>query len=214
MHGCLWQWVYLGLCTHPLVIPISAGELDVLRDLDFLLAKQRLTEKVVKSMAGVERELHEWVAQSDFPFPEGTQIKAGKIAKGENYRQLPYFVLDYPRLFSQQSTFAFRSMLWWGHEWSCTLHLSGAALEQFKEALLTHLPGAPDYFCIHPTPWEYHFGADNYVPLHALNAAQIEHHLAVSGFVKVSNFTTLENWVHFPAFTREVFARFLTYLMP
>jgi len=214
VHGCLWQWVHLGLCTRPLVIPLSASELNVLSDRDFLMAKQRLTEKVVKHLAQTERELQAMVATSGFPFPEGTQVKAGKIAKGENYRQLPYFVLDYPRLFSHQSTFAFRSMLWWGHQYSCTLHLSGDALMQFRESLLTHLPSASDYFCIHQTPWEYHFGSDNYVPLSTLNANQIEQHLAGTGFVKVSNFTTLENWANFPSFTREVFARFLTYLMP
>ena len=49
-----------------------------------------------------------------------------KIAKGENYLQLPYVLLDYPRCFDKENIFAIRTMFWWGNFFSITLHLSGS----------------------------------------------------------------------------------------
>ena len=54
-----------------------------------------------------------------------------KIARGENYKGLPYVMLDYPRCFDKQDVCAVRSFFWWGHYFSCTLHLKGAYLRQY-----------------------------------------------------------------------------------
>ena len=69
-------------------------------------------------------------------FPHAVDALNGKIFRGENYRQLPYLVLDYPKHFSKESVLAFRTMLWWGNFFSCTLHLQGKALDERRSSLI------------------------------------------------------------------------------
>lgn len=185
-------------------------EVDVLANKDFLLLKSSVSEKVTAYLADIERALHQEIKASDFPFPKGTFLRAGKISKGENYRLLPYFILDYPRLFSNKQVFAFRSMVWWGNHFSCTLHLSGPILDDFRSALLQNLPKNPDlYFCVNSQPWEYHYGRENYRQIKDLTTENIVHQLEQNHFVKISNFIAVSEWDRFKSFTLKSFARFL-----
>ena len=100
-----------------------------------------------------------------------TNIESPKIFKGENYRQLPYIVLDYPRHFSTDRVFAFRSMFWWGKEFSFTLHLQGKAWEYYRNRVAERmgmLTGNDFYCCVNNSPWQYYFENDNYVVLDEL----------------------------------------------
>jgi hypothetical protein len=58
-------------------------------------------------------------------FPEEVFNIAPKIYKGEQFNELPYVMMDYPRYFTKQNIFAIRSFFWWGNFFSLTLHLSG-----------------------------------------------------------------------------------------
>lgn len=95
-----------------------------------------------------------------------------KISRGENYRGLPYQVLDFPRLFGKQDVFAVRLLFWWGHYFSATLHLSGRYKSESLPALLEAYPllsGKGYCLGIHPDPWLHHFEADTYRPLTEIN---------------------------------------------
>lgn len=107
----------------------TEAELEYLSDSDFLLTKRRVIDKVIHSFADLEKDLKKLVSTSDYQFPPDIQLQAGKISRGENYRGLPYVILDYPRLFSHEAIFAYRTMFWWGNFFSNTLHVSGSALE-------------------------------------------------------------------------------------
>ncbi|MAY84427.1 MAG: hypothetical protein CMP59_09875 [Flavobacteriales bacterium] len=60
---------------------------------------------------------------------------SAKVNRGENYKGFPYLVMDYPRLFSKKHVFAYRTLFWWGHFVSCTLHLKGSFLADFSNRL-------------------------------------------------------------------------------
>lgn len=107
----------------------TARELEYLSDRDFLLTKRRVIDKVVHSFAELEKDLKQLVITCGYQFPPDAFLQAGKISKGENYRGLPYVILDYPRLFSHDAIFAYRTMFWWGNFFSNTLHVSGSALQ-------------------------------------------------------------------------------------
>ena len=83
-----------------------------------------------------ERQLKALISASDFEFPSNAFLKAGKISKGDSYLDLPYFVLDYPRLFSKEDVFAYRVMVRWGHEISFTFHLGGHSKSKYVFANL------------------------------------------------------------------------------
>ncbi|MEI9808974.1 MAG: hypothetical protein WDO16_14545 [Bacteroidota bacterium] len=82
--------------------------------------------------------------------PEVIKISP-KISKGENYKGLPYLVLDYPRYFEKDNHFAVRSMFWWGNFFSSTLHLSGIYKKKYTsaiEASFTQLQENDFFICV------------------------------------------------------------------
>lgn len=192
---------------------VTDQELEVLSNRDFLKIKASVMEKAVAYLAEIERELHAKIGETDFPFPKNTFLKAGKISKGEQYRLLPYVILDYPRLFSKKEVFAFRSMIWWGHHYSCTLHLSGPSLQWFGNSLKEKLQTEENvYFCVNSHPWDYHYGEENYLPVQTIDPQKIVHQIEQHGFVKISKFIPVYEWNDYKSFTLESFARFLRYL--
>ncbi|ELR68947.1 hypothetical protein C900_05640 [Fulvivirga imtechensis AK7] len=129
-------------------------EIRYLSDKDFLLTKRVVIEKVVNLFAELEASLKKEVEHTTDPFPSRAFLKAGKISKGENFRGLPYVILDYPRLFSKEAVFAYRTMFWWGNFFSNTLHVSGAALEYFPKRQIVKYP-LPLYLQTSGDPWDH-----------------------------------------------------------
>lgn len=212
MSGSFWKWFHLGFRPNTLVMSLSDDELNILNNTQFLQLKYQLTEKVIAYFSSIERALHQEVQQVDFKFPEGTFLKSGKISKGEQYRLLPYFILDYPRLFTQKEIFAYRTMLWWGHHLSCTLQLSGPVLERNKESLIKNISlDKSAYFCVNDQPWDYHFESDNYLPVRELTIDEMNKHILQNGFVKISDYLPLKDWDQYKSFSLKTFARFLRY---
>ena len=127
-----------------------------------------------------------------------------KIFKGENYRQLPYIVLDYPRHFSTDRGFAFRSMFWWGKEFSFTLHLQGKAWEYYRNRVAERmgmLTGNDFYCCVNNSPWQYYFENDNYLLLDEL----LKSHAFIPGFqsrnfMKLSRKIEIKNFISVPPY--------------
>ena len=186
----------------------SDQEQAYLSDTAFLLAKSEITDKIGKLLASLENVLVEEAQPYLSSFPEGTLAKAGKISKGEKYRGLPYMVLDYPRLFTEKSVFAFRNMFWWGHFFSTTLHLQGEVLDGLRAPLLksaTSLSDASWYIGVGESPWEYHYGPDNYKRCHDLDAATLRHIIEEAPFIKLSKHLPLNQWQGFAAYSQSLF---------
>ena len=135
-------------------------------------------------------------------------FKTDKISKGENYLGLPYHVLDYPAFFSQKDTFAFRTMFWWGNFFSCTLHLEGQFLDHLRRKVIEHLSTLEEnkmYLCVGDTPWQYHFGSDNYKLISHNDAEFIEK----CQFLKLSKKIELERYETLPKFAGEILSSLL-----
>jgi hypothetical protein len=190
---------------------ISDKEFSYITDTDFLIAKFSITKKIVGLFADAERELQLVVNNHTFPFNDRWGYRSGKISKGENYRNLPYVVLDFPRHFSSHEVFAFRSMFWWGNFFSCTLHLMGEWLEQFRHGIFKKLQEAPGdvFVCVNHSPWEYHYGEENYRPAKDFTPDELEQTILKKPFIKLSRKTDLENWRHMPLFCKETFEMFV-----
>lgn len=166
---------------------LSKEERTYLGNIDFLLAKQRISKKVIGLLNETLNALEELVKRENPGFPLETLTPQGKISRGENYRSLPYWILDFPRQFDRNNTFALRTMVWWGNEISCTLHIGGNTAGPMAKRL-----GILDqnyegfFFCLHKTPWEYHFGPDNYKPLSEVDFESRKSHIQSHHFFKLS----------------------------
>jgi len=180
-----------------MAVDFSDKELRQIADVEFLLSKVQITEKVVLLFGCVRDELKKEIEMADFLFRKDADITSGKISKGESYRHLPYVVLDYPKLFSNQSIFAFRTMFWWGNFFSLTMHLQGKALENYRENLLNNIQKIKNsglYICVNDSPWEYHQEKDNYLSCNSLEDKELEKIINEKEFVKLSTKWGLDEW--------------------
>lgn len=145
----------------------SEAERNALEEKEFFLLKSSATKKIVELFGEMELRIKEELENYDFDI-EGLNVTTGKIFRGENYRLFPYVVLDYPKLFSTRTVFAFRTMFWWGHEMSFTLHLQGEAWERYRKVVKKNAGQLTDrevFYCVNESPWQYNFETDNYLPV-------------------------------------------------
>lgn len=172
----------------------SEKEISLMMDIDFVRTKSIVMNKILEMFSHIRDDLKKMTSFSpDGNFP----IAGGKISRGENYRQLPYVVLDCPGHFSRHHIFAFRTMFWWGHFFSATLHLQGNYLEQYRQKIehsISKLSNSAIYISVGDTPWEYHYEPDNYIPL-SLNHLP---HIRNAVFLKFSQRYELTSWETVP----------------
>jgi len=142
-------------------------ETALLTDLSFFEKKQELSKKIIGFLGDLEAEYFEITRPFYDVLPPEIQHKRGKISKGENYRGLPYFILDAPAVFDKNSILAYRSLVWWGHPFTATFHLSGRFMEQYIERLFPKLKllDQSAMICINRNSWEHHMQRDNYIPI-------------------------------------------------
>jgi len=183
---------------------LSQEELKIIRDVDFLLTKISAIDKIAKLFETTRTHLELVVREPGSFCPPESILKEGKISKGENYRNLPYLVLDYPAFFSKDDIFAFRTMFWWGHFFSFTLHLQGKYLAMFRGSIIDKLDTfnhQGTYVSVGDTPWEYHYAPDNYARINQIDARQI----AEVGFLKISKKIDLDQWSLVPELAKHFF---------
>jgi hypothetical protein len=170
-------------------IAFSDEEMEAVLNSRFFLVKHDVMKKVMDIFAQLESELKKEIVFQDIQY-DNLQKETGKIFRGENYKNLPYMVLDYPKLFSADNVLTFRTMFWWGREFSFTLHLQGRALERFYpkiESNISQLLKKDFYFCINQSPWQYSFTEDNYLLLDDLYHKKDFHSTVASReFIKMS----------------------------
>lgn len=179
-------------------------ELHYLQDTDFLTTKHKLMKSLQGLLEQSRQRLQEQKESLQLPAP--VWKVPPKISRGENYEWLPYLVLDYPRIFQQEATFAYRTMFWWGWGFSCTLHLGGAYWRQCQQPLLQkleHTSAEGWWVCVNKSPWEYHFRPDNYRPLQEVRQQEGLEVFAKNPFFKLSRRLPLERYQELPSFSLE-----------
>lgn len=181
---------------------LSDKEFKVLSDTEFLLTKVDVLAKIELLLVEVRNGLEFASRQSGFTFPFNANKPTGKISRGENYRNLPYMVLDYPAYFQKDNIFAFRTMFWWGNFFSCTLHLQGTFLNKYRDQLgknIELMKAKNTFISVGISPWQYHYGSDNYAQINNSH----EEHVLTADFIKLSWRLDLERWKELPDFAKE-----------
>jgi hypothetical protein len=179
-------------------IAFSEEEMKAMLSADFFHIKHEAIRKIFELFGELEQRLRTEPSLKELQL-ENVETRSGKIFKGENYRKLPYVLLDYPRLFTADNVFSFRSMFWWGNEFSFTLHLQGQELEKFRFRIKKNIErvlGQGFYFCINKSPWEYVFTQDNYILLDELyeNPEGFNPLISSKEFIKLSRRIPLKEY--------------------
>lgn len=157
---------------------------------DVILTKNSILQKTVSLLAGVQEHLLQEGQQQHLP-------SSPKISRGENYRGLPYVVLDYPRIASGNDLFFIRSLFWWGHFFSSTLQLAGHYKEIHLERLAaSHAALAEKGYSvgIGSDPWQHHFTPLNYQKIAVLSPAAFYEVLQQAPHIKIAASWPLSEW--------------------
>jgi hypothetical protein len=178
-------------------LTLSAEELQLVSNADWILTKRKIIDKVNTLFGNLANQMKTEVLAAHNQLVPAIINSSPKIAKGENYLQLPYVILDYPRCFDKENIFAIRTMFWWGNFFSCTIHLSGSykiLFEQRVQKNITSMQESNFYICINEKEWQHHFEADNYIPVKNLRPTEINKIILQKNFIKVAVKFSLHEW--------------------
>ena len=97
---------------NPAKIRLSPNEMELVTNADWILTKNGIMRKAWHLLEGLQEYQKNLVSTYQKELPSEALRIPAKISKGENYRGLPYLVLDYPRFFEKENAFAIRTMFW------------------------------------------------------------------------------------------------------
>jgi len=189
--------------------------MELITNADWILTKNAVIQKVNLLLGDLH--ITQQTILNDFKksIPAELIAPAAKISKGENYKGLPYLILDHPRYFDKENIFAIRTMFWWGHFFSTTLHLSGNPKQIFEDGIdknYTSLVESDFCICTGKDEWQHHFERDNYTPVKDINASEFENVLKQKSFLKLAQRIPLQQWDDTPALLATSFRRLLCLL--
>lgn len=208
----LTRYLYLTAAMNQTKINLSATELELVCNTEWLLTKHAVIAKVYSMFGNAAPAMQNMVNKSKHQLPEVVLNSSPKISKGENYLQLPYVMLDYPRYFSKEDSLAIRTFFWWGNFFSVTLQLAGSFKEERLQCVnnsFLFLQEHNYWICHHTDPWHHHFNNDNYVLLKDISKEEFSTILNREVFVKLAKKIPLTEWQTAQDFIEKTFAEML-----
>ncbi len=178
-------------------IKLSQKEMDLVTNADWILTKNTILKKIDHFLSDLQVKQKILLDKHISNLPGEFLQSTPKISKGENYRGLPYRMLDYPKVFNQSEIFAIRTMFLWGNFFSITLHLSGIAKSTFERKIINAFPKLVEdemYCCINEDQWEHHFEKNNYIPINTLDKNQFEAIIKENSFCKLAYTISLQEF--------------------
>ena len=182
---------------NPAKIRLSQSEMQLVTNAELILTKNAILKKVNQLLGNLQIKQQQYVSLHAKQLPEKVAGTIHKISKGEKYHGLPYLILDYPRLFEHENIFAVRTMFWWGHFFSVTLHLSGIYKKEAVEKLIAsyHTLCEKGFYCfMNEDQWEHHFESENYRLVSDLSRNEFERSVREKNFIKIVSKIPLQQW--------------------
>ena len=182
-------------------IRLSPEERELVMNAGWILTKNNILQKINGQLAELQSAQQEYLQNFSQSLPAAIMHSSPKISKGENYKGLPYLILDYPKYFDQSAVFAIRTMFWWGNFFSTTLHLAGIFKEEFQEKIIAAFPLWQENgfsCCVNQEQWEHDFEPGNYKPAAALSLTEFGNQIRNKSFCKVAKRIHLDNWEELP----------------
>jgi hypothetical protein len=185
-------------------IHLSAFEMNLLTNTEWILTKNNIIKKAQRLLEGVQQNIFDYTKLHSDLFPAEVAAVSPKISRGENYEGLPWLMLDFPRYFnkenlpaSQTHIFAIRTMFWWGNFFSTTLHLSGKYKQKYGDAITASYPNLctdDSHICVNEDQWHHHFEKDNFLPVINFTQREFAELIRKKDFIKISSKFSLNDW--------------------
>lgn len=169
---------------------LTRYEMQLITDAQVLITKNIIIQKVYEIFGKLTEEYKKELSNK---MPQVESFINPKISRGENYRGLPYVILDFPRQFGKSDVFAIRSFFWWGNFFSITLQLAGQYHQQYASTIqnaINHKRFQEWYIGREENQWEHHFENNNYSSL----SEGINYNVAQLPFLKLAKKIPLTKW--------------------
>ncbi|MBS0001293.1 MAG: hypothetical protein KFF73_20075 [Cyclobacteriaceae bacterium] len=193
-------------------IEFSPDEFRLMLDHQIFDIKADIISKIIILFTRVEEKIKNELGSAAFDFPEKLYLRSGKLSKGENYLNCPYLVLDYPRLFSKDDIFSFRTIFWWGHYFSNVIVLGGNSYHKYVNKLINRtgkLKRTDWYLCVHHTPWKLEADDSNFIQIRTLSREEITGYMHRYKFIKIAKLYPLGHYDQLTAGTTRFISRML-----
>ena len=180
---------------------LTDKELALVTDAEVLLTKNRIVQKLIAYFSVLANDYKNIIPDGELT---GIFSKDAKISRGENYKGLPYVVLDYPRQFGKEDVFAIRTFFWWGNFFSITLQLSGKFFDEYSAIIdKAQQENKLDDWSIGvgQNAWEYYFEEDNYRSL----KGKLDFNITSLPFLKIAKKIPLQKWDESELFFKDNF---------
>lgn len=194
-------------------IRLSSLEMELVNDTEWIFTKQLIIKKVARLLGHLHEDYKKIIFSQKDLLPELLQKPGGKISKGENYKGLPYLILDYPATFSKEKIFAIRTMFWWGNFFSISLHLSGNYFKSISniENAISFLKEKDFWVSVNEDEWQHHFHSSNFKNINELNEDEIKN-IFEKNFLKIARKTGLAQWNSAPQFLTNAFVEIVEFI--
>lgn len=194
---------------------LQSKELALIQTDEFFKLKQSATEKIMAELAILKDKIAATSLHQNIIYPEKTDTALGKISKGENYKGLPYLILDYPRLFTQDGVLAFRTMFWWANGFYFTFHISGVYLEKYQQAFskaFEFWQKQNIFYYQHDEEWKHEVQAPYYFPIESILKKELSQLAEQQGYLKLARRLSLDKIDEFLDYGVESFLLFFSSL--
>jgi hypothetical protein len=172
-------------------ISLTAEETALVADAEFFHAKAGIMTKIRAQLEEVRTALREELAGAELLAPPGFDPTRCQFVKGEHLEDCPYQYLDYPKHFSGDEKFTFRTMFWWGHYYVFAFILEGRGLLQYKRNLINRYREVADRdicLCLGPSPWDWRWGDGYTLALSGDRRPEVGAVLSARPFFKLARF--------------------------
>ena len=191
-------------------IQLSSLEMKLATNAGWILTKNEIIQKARWQLESLQAKQEKYLKKYSRLFPDDVLKVSPKISKGENYKELPYLIMDYPRYFNKENIFAIRTMFWWGNFFSITLHLSGKYKKQFQQKIIASyllLKKEECFICVSNTEWENHFEKNNFIQLKEISIAIFQNYIERKYFIKLAYKIPIRKWDNVQEFLMNKFKK-------
>jgi hypothetical protein len=177
-------------------IQFLPAEMELVSSPDIILTKNAILQKIKSFFEELQMKQQEVLKNYSSQLPEGVLKISPKISRGENYKGLPWLVLDNPRYFQHNNIFAIRTMFWWGKFFSITLHVSGNNKNDLLKNLTENISllAKKDFYIYNGAKeWEHDIDPGSYKKLSAVKEEELQKMFSANSFLKIAVKFTVES---------------------
>ncbi|GJL54791.1 MAG: hypothetical protein NPIRA02_19230 [Nitrospirales bacterium] len=174
----------------------SSEEVECFADTEFFRIKAHITVTVRRTLEALYTRLQSVLMGVDVIAPQHFKPEAVQFVKGEHLEDFPYQYLDFPRYYTREEKFAFRTLFWWGHHVAFALILEGPNIRRYKENMINHYADICEHdvcLCLSSSLWEWKHGAGYTMELTRDRKSQTAAVLANRSWVKVARFIPMND---------------------